>query len=276
METKYSVLMSVYKKEIPEYLKLSVDSMLNQTVKPEQIVLVEDGLLTEELDDVISQYKTEYPELFTIVTLKKNQGLGKALNEGFKHCRNELVARMDTDDISYLERCEKQLVEFSKDSNLGIVGGHTSEFYYSPKEVVSQRIVPTEYESILKFSKTRSPFNHPAVMYKKSEVLAVGGYPPLKRKQDLGLFINMLACGTKAININEPVIYYRSDEENYRRRKTWNNCKTYIEVIYKSWRTGYSSIMDLMFVVVTQVGMYLAPMPILKFVSDNVLRKNTK
>lgn len=272
METNYSVLMSVYTKEKPDHLIASVDSMLNQTIQPEQIVLVEDGPLTEELYLVISRYEFEYPEIFTVVKLKNNQGLGAALNVGFKHCRNELIARMDTDDISYPDRCEKQLVVFSEDTELGIVGGHTSEFYTNPDEVVSHRIVPTEYEDILKFSKRRSPFNHPAVMYKKSEVLAVGGYPPLKRKQDLGLFINMLANGTKAINIDEPVIYYRSDENNYQRRKTWNNCKSYINVIYKSWKMGYSSTMDLIFVIFSQVGMFLSPTWLLKITSDHLLR----
>ena len=97
---KYSVLMSLYIKEKPEYLEQSIDSMLNQTVKPDEIVIVEDGPLTDELLDVLKKYKNEHPRIFNIVKSKKNLGLGLALNLGLKNCKNELVARMDTDDIS--------------------------------------------------------------------------------------------------------------------------------------------------------------------------------
>ena len=106
--------MSLYKKEHPEYLRLALDSMINQTVKPDEIVLVEDGPLTEELYAVLKEYKEKYPELLHVVVNKKNLGLGLALNVGLKACRNELVARMDTDDISKPDRCEKQLRFFMK------------------------------------------------------------------------------------------------------------------------------------------------------------------
>ena len=106
---KYSVLMSVYFKDDADNLRLAIDSMLNQTVKPEQYVVVEDGKLTSELNTVIDEYENQYPELFTIVKIAQNKGLANALNEGIKVCRNELVARMDADDISLPERCEKEL-----------------------------------------------------------------------------------------------------------------------------------------------------------------------
>ncbi len=113
---KYSVLMSLYKKEHPEYLRLALDSMLNQTVKPDEIVLVEDGPLTPELYAILD----EYPMLHRVKN-EKNLGLGLALNEGLKVCRNELVARMDTDDISKPDRCEKQLRRFEEKPELAIV-----------------------------------------------------------------------------------------------------------------------------------------------------------
>jgi glycosyltransferase involved in cell wall biosynthesis len=101
--------MSIYYKENPDFFKVSVESMLNQTLKPEQIVIVKDGKLTEALDEIINEYTSAQPNLFTIVSLEENVGLGLALNEGLKVCRNELVARMDTDDISLPERCELQV-----------------------------------------------------------------------------------------------------------------------------------------------------------------------
>src|SRR5690554_5871476 len=120
--------MSVYYKENPEYFKESIESMLKQTLPPDEIVIVKDGKLTDELEEVISYYCSAVPGLFTIVQLEENVGLGKALNEGLKVCKNELVARMDTDDISIETRCEKQLLRFSENKNLSVIGTGVSEF----------------------------------------------------------------------------------------------------------------------------------------------------
>lgn len=129
---KYSVLMSLYKKEHPEYLRLALDSMINQTVKPDEIVLVEDGPLTDELYQVVEEYK----HYLKLVINEKNLGLGLALNEGLKECRNELVARMDTDDISKPNRCEKQLKRFEENPSLAIVGSHIDEFVGTDRKSV--------------------------------------------------------------------------------------------------------------------------------------------
>ena len=177
---KYSVLMSLYKKEQSEFFRLALDSMINQTLKPDEIVLVEDGPLTPDLYAVIDEYTGKYPDLFTIVKNETNLGLGLALNEGLKVCRNELVARMDTDDISKPTRCEKQVKRFMEKPDLSIVGAHIDEFSGDKSNVISQRKVPTTSTAIYDFAKRRSAFNHPAVMYKKSAVLKNGGYSNLR------------------------------------------------------------------------------------------------
>src|SRR5699024_10650755 len=128
MNQKYSVLMSLYDKEKPDYLSQSLDSMINQTVKPDEIVLVLDGPVNIGLQEILSVYKKKYPEVIKIVPLDKNLGLGLALNEGIKVCKNELIVRMDTDDISYKNRVEMQLKEFNNDPKLDILGTLTSEF----------------------------------------------------------------------------------------------------------------------------------------------------
>ncbi|MGX7107178.1 glycosyltransferase [Hutsoniella sourekii] len=268
--------MSLYIKEQPSYFKKSIESMLNQTIKPEEIVLVVDGPLTAELDSLVSYYRNQYKKLMTVVKLEKNKGLGLALNEGLKVARNELVARMDTDDISYLDRCEKQLEIFRQNNSIDVVGTLTSEFYESPDQVISTRLVPEHHNDIEKFSKTRSPFNHPTVMYRRSSVLAVGGYRNILRNEDLDLFIRMIIEGYKMYNIQEELLYFRSDINNYKRRKSWSNNKNYIKVIINSYKIGHSSLFDLLYVLMTQVGMYLAPMWLLKLISDNYLRKKVK
>jgi glycosyltransferase involved in cell wall biosynthesis len=265
--------MSVYHKENPEFLRISIESMLNQTLKPDEIVIVKDGELTKELDEVIDFYASKYLDLFTIVSLSKNVGLGLALNEGLKVCRNELVARMDSDDISLSNRCELQVNEFNKNSNLSICGTMINEFYDDPDKIVSSRIVPTKHKDIVKFAKRRSPFNHPTVMYKKSEVIKCGGYQDIKRKEDIDLFGRMLSQGCIAMNIDKALLLFRSNEDNFKRRKSWKNCSSYIAVIYSFWKKGFSGIIDLIIVIIGQMVMFLSPLWLLKILSNTLLRK---
>lgn len=273
VDKKYSVLMSVYTKENPEYFKSSIESMVNQTLLPEEIVIVKDGPITLELDKIIDHYELNYDGLFTIVALKENVGLGKALNEGLKKCRNELVARMDTDDISLVNRCELQVGEFIKDKNLDIVGSNIDEFYNTPDKIISSRIVPTDHDEILKFSRRRNPFNHPTVMYRKSSVLRNGGYGDFRRNQDLDLFVRMLNNGCKAKNINQSLLLFRANKDNLIRRKSWEKCRSYISMIYSFWRNGYSSLIDLTVVAFSQIVIFISPTWVLEWISSKYLRK---
>lgn len=265
--------MSVYEKEDPDYVKQSIDSMLDQTLSPNEIVIVKDGELTEELDQIIETYQSSNSDLFTIVPLSENLGLGRALNEGLKACRNELVARMDTDDISIPERCEIQVQKFRENSEFSIIGSNIDEFYDDPDEIVSSRIVPAEHKDILRFSKRRNPFNHPSVMYKKSDVMEQGGYGDYRRNQDLDLFVRMLNNGCIAGNIQQSLVLFRADKDNFKRRKSWEKCRSYIGMIYNFWRKGYSSLIDLIIVAVSQIVIYLAPTSFLEWLSNNYLRK---
>ncbi|WP_424475219.1 glycosyltransferase [Oceanobacillus kimchii] len=272
-EKKYSVLMSIYEKENPKFFKLSLESMIKQSLPPSEIVIVKDGKLPEKLERVIEKYQISYPNLFSIVPLKKNVGLGKALNEGLKVCKYELVARMDTDDISTSKRCELQVNEFITDSNLTIIGSNIDEFYDNPDQIVSSRVVPSQHKEILKFAKRRNPFNHPSVMYKKTEVLQCGGYGDFRRNQDLDLFVRMLHNGCIGKNIDESLLLFRANEDNLKRRKSWTKCKSYTAMIYNFWRKGYSSLWDLLVVTASQVIVLVAPASFLEWLSNNYLRK---
>lgn len=261
--------MSLYRKEHPEYLRLAIDSMINQTVKPDEIILVEDGPLTDELYSVVEEYK---PYLNVVVN-KTNLGLGLALNEGLKACRNELVARMDTDDISKPDRCEKQLNRFVEKPELSLVGSHIDEFIGTPDNIISKRRVPITSEKIYEYAKKRSAFNHPAVMYRKSSVLAEGGYSNLKRNQDVDLFGRMLFKGYKAENIDEALLWFRSSDELAARRKSWENTKSYITTIKRFWKMGYSSFSDFAIVALAQTGMFIMPTRLQTWVYKKFLRK---
>lgn len=217
---KYSVLMSVYRKEKPEYLKESIISMLNQTIKPDEIVLVKDGPLTAELDAVIDKFKSS--NLIKVVPLDQNVGLGKALNIGLEKCKNELIARMDTDDISINNRCEKQLELFLKNDNLSVVGTAIAEFIGDPENVVAYKDVKTSHKDILNNIKFRNPINHPSVMFKKNDVLSVGNYKHWNLNEDYYLWLRMAHQGFLFQNINESLVKMRITDETYLRRGGWD------------------------------------------------------
>lgn len=214
---KYSVLMSVYVKEKPEYLMLALDSMLNQTVKPDEIVLVEDGPLTDELYAVLDEYAQKDVPLCRVRN-EKNLGLGLALNVGLQACRNELVARMDTDDISKPDRCQKQLQYIIQNPEVSIVGGQIEEFIDSTDNVVGKRLVPTTDTELQKYLQKRCPFNHMTVMFKKSEVEAVGNYQDWFWNEDYYLWIRMALAKQVFGNLEDVLVSVRVGKEMYSRR----------------------------------------------------------
>lgn len=266
---KYSFLMSVYAKENPNYLVSSIDSMINQTIKPDEIIIVEDGPLTEDLYKVLDSYGKKIKRIKN----DNNLGLALSLNKGLNSCRNNLVARMDSDDISKNDRCEKQLKFFKNNPNVDIVGTWIEEFADSISNIVSIRKVPCEYSDIYNYAKRRSAFNHPTVMYKKDKVLQNGGYSNLRRNQDVDLFGRMLFSGCKAANIGESLLYFRTDNNLFKRRKSWENTKTYINTIKKFWKMGYSSYLDYLIVLFAQTCMFILPTKLQNLVYSYLLRK---
>lgn len=228
MTDNYSVLMSVYYKEKTEYLKEAIDSILNQTVKTDDFVIVCDGPLTEGLDKVIADYVKTYSGLFTVYRLSRNIGLAKALNNGILQCKNELIARMDSDDISAPDRIEKQIAAINE-KKADIVGANIIEFVGNINNTGNSRIVPEKNEDIITFAKKRSPFNHPTIMYKKSAVIAAGFYEDYRFFEDYNLWATMLNMGYKGYNIQENLLYMRGGEEMYKRRGGFS----YVGCIYR-------------------------------------------
>ena len=193
----FSVLMSLYLKEKPEYADACFQSLLRQTVPASEWVIVEDGPLNAEMYALLDRYQEAHPGLIRRVSLSENKGLGLALREGVPQCSYDLIARMDTDDIAREDRFEIQLNAFELNPQLDIVGSQIDEFEDSPDIIVARRVVPTDHESIAQYQKRRDGFNHMTVMFRKEAVLKAGNYQPCPLMEDTYLWVRMIQSGAK-------------------------------------------------------------------------------
>ena len=246
----FSVILSIYYKESPLFLRESLDSLFSQTVCPDEVILVKDGPIGDELDNVIDSYVTRYPYL-KVLSLVTNRGLGKALNEGLKYCSHELVARMDTDDIAKSNRFERQLDIFEKYSEIDVVGAWIDEFEGDVSHVISTRKLPEWHDEIVHFAKLRNPINHPVVMFKKEAVLAAGGYQHFPFFEDYYLWIRMLLNGAKFYNIQESLLYFRFSPEMFKRRGGWKymiNELHFLQMMRQMHFISFSQFMQNLFV----------------------------
>jgi len=270
---EYSVLMSVYHKEKPEYLKQAIESIQAQTLPTNNFVLVCDGPLNDALDRVIVAKQQEMGAVLNVVRLAKNGGLGNALNEGIKHCKNELVARMDSDDIAYPDRCERQIAVFNTHPEVSICSGIVEEFTTDPNIVDTRRVPPEINAEIVEFAKKRNPFNHPCVMYKKTAVEAAGSYQDFYLLEDYYLWLRMLMAGYQGYNIQEPLLHMRAGSEMYLRRAGWKYAKTQEKLFKLMKDSGFIRNGQYIKSCVIRSGSALAPNWLRKFMFEKVLRK---
>lgn len=267
--SEYSVLMSVYYKEKPDNLRESIKSIYSQSVKSDDFILVCDGPLTKELDDVIHECKTD---CLKVIRLNENSGLGNALNIGMKYCKHDLVARMDSDDISFPDRCAKELQILEHNPEIGLVSGNILEFNGNIDNVIGKRLVPECDREIRKFSKRRNPFNHPAVMFRKADVIKAGGYSeeyPLL--EDYYLWIRMLINGTKCYNIQSDILYMRTSDELYARRGKQNTKSLYR---FYSWmlKMKWCNNIDILLGAIPQIVLSILPNALRTMVYKSVRR----
>lgn len=270
-KTKVSVLMSIYFKEKPEYFRESLESILNQTYFPDEIVLVKDGPLTDELEKVIEKYKEKLN--IKTVPLEKNVGLGLALREGILHCSNEIIIRMDTDDIMHPDKIFEQVNIFNKDENVILVGTNGIDFNKNKEDVLSNRILPEKNEKILKFSKRRCPFIHAGIGFKKSYVLKAGSYQNCLWFEDYDLFLRMLKLG-KGYNVQKNLLYIRSNQDVYKRRGGILYIKREIKALTKFYKDGNMNLYYYLTNIIIRFGVRICGNNLRMFVYKKLLRKN--
>ena len=202
----FSVLMSVYSAESPQYLTECLQSLAEQTMTADEVVLVEDGPISAELSEVISLFKKKLNIIS--VCLNKNSGLAAALNIGLKSCSFDLVVRMDTDDVSVSNRFEKQIKFMNDNPDIAVSSGFVEEWSEDMSKKLDVRCLPSSHAEILLFSKYRSPMSHPAVIFRKEAVLRAGGYPSLY-PEDYPLWCTLLSKGYKMANLQEVLVRMR-------------------------------------------------------------------
>lgn len=270
----YSVLMSVYIKEKPEYLKRSIESILGQTICTNDFVIIKDGPITKELNKLLEKYASKY-DCIHVYGYKTNRGLGYALNYGLNQCINELVARMDSDDIALPERCERELNLFNGHPNLDIVGTDIYEFTDEEDNITGLKKMPVSQEEIRKYARRRNPFNHPTVMYKKSSVIKYGGYQEGQRGEDIELFTKMVFGGCVCTNINEPLLKYRAISDQFDRRTSKTDTDAVIRVIKNNYKKGYIGLSDYLYVFAIQTAGRVVPNSIGKPIYKKLFRSNS-
>ena len=212
-----SVLMSLYAKENPDYVRKAVMSMITQTRRPDEIIIVEDGPLTEDLYHVLEDVKNSSDVPVRSVQLKQNSGLGIALLEGLKACSQEYTARMDADDIAHEDRLEKEYAYLSAHPDVSAVGSWIAEFE-TEGEILRQKTMPCSYEEVYEYGKMRNPINHMTVMFRTEDVRKAGGYRHFPSLEDYDLWSRMLAKGMKLENIPEVLVDMRLGENFAARR----------------------------------------------------------
>ena len=267
----FSVLMSLYAREQPEYLRQCLASLAAQTLPPNEIVLVYDGGLPESLEAVVVSFSGSLP--LKIVRLPQNVGLGRALNAGLQACAHEWVCRMDTDDICHPERFARQLAFVAAHPQLGVCGSQIDEFEHTPADAAHSRRVPCEHGEIARFAKSRNPINHMTVCYRKSAVLAAGNYQHAPLYEDYDLWVRMLLNGCRFANLPEVLVYARAGDEMYRRRGGCAYAKNELAMQRRFYRAGFLSTAQWAKNVLLRLPVRLLPNGVRQWVYRVLLRK---
>ncbi len=255
----FSVVLPTYHGDDPDTLAVAIQSLANQTRSPDELLIVEDGPLTEELTETISKQAETFPGIVRTHRISTNQGLGNALRVGVEQSSNDLVARMDADDISVPARFEQQIDFLHNNPEVDIVGGQIEEFDTNPDEPIASREVPTTHDGIMKMARHRSPMNHATVMFDKDVVLEAGNYRAVDRMEDYGLWIRMLLNGARFANIPAVLLKVRAGENMHGRRGGWEYAREEVRIQTQFYRQGFTTLPEFLFNVTTRTTLRMLP-----------------
>ena len=270
---KFSVLMSIYQKEKSEHLDVCLESISNQTLLPNEIVLVEDGPLTKELNHIIQKWK-EKIKIIKSIKLEHNSGFAIALNAGLKACSHNIIARMDTDDFCVHERFEKQISYFKEHSEIDILGSHIAEYDETFEKMLHYHYFPLTHKKIYKYGKLRNPFHHATVVFKKSVILELNGYPhKLRKMQDYALWGKLLASGFITANYDDILVKVRAGDQLYKRRRGLEYIRYEIQTLKYMKDVGYLNFFEYLFNLSFKTIVRILPISFIKIIYEKLLRQ---
>lgn len=268
-----SILMSVYKEDNASFLNEALVSIFHQSLPPNEVIIVKDGPLTGELNELVNLFQIKYPKTIKIVALPNNVGLGNALRLGLKHCTNEFVARMDSDDISIFDRFRTQMDFLLSNPGISALGSTVEEFAEVAGDLKRYRKAPVGEKKIKKYSKYRNPLNHPSVMFRRSDVIVSGSYIDIPLFEDYFLWVRMLLNGFLLENIDVPLLYFRVGNGMVGRRHGWDYMKKEVVFLSKISKLGFLNKKEYILSIILKLPVRLMPKKILEFIYSCFLRK---
>jgi len=269
----FSVLLSVYQKERPDFLRHSLESLLTQTRMPKEIIIVKDGRVGEELNNVIESFRTKREGLLKVVGYDENRGLGQALDFGMQHITTSYVARMDTDDVAVPTRFEEQMSFLESHPDIDILGSSIAEFKDDPQHPLRARHVPEQHEMIREKARLSNPMNHMTVVFKREKVVEAGGYQHAPYFEDYDLWVRMLMGGMKFHNLKRLLVLARVGNDMVGKRHGLQYTKFEAAHFRKMYGYGFINSFGLIKALVLRVPLRLLPKTLLMSIYSVILRK---
>ena len=275
--TNFSILISIYFKEQPQHFNSCMQSIWDhQTLKPSEIIIIEDGPLTAELDQIIAEWQEKIGAILKITKLPQNVGTGKAKNIGLQQCSHDIVCIVDTDDISVSDRFEKQVKALSENQEVVICGGQIVEFVSNIDQPSGIRKVPLSNEDLSKYAERQSPFNNMTIAYRKSKIVEVGGYQHHLWMEDYNLFLRVIAKGYKIQNLNDVLVYARIDNGMHARRKGFEYIKSEKQLLNLKKELGLQNPIHANMLFLIRSAFRLMPSSLLVIIYNTFLRKKVE
>jgi glycosyltransferase involved in cell wall biosynthesis len=273
-DAPFSVAFTTFRKDDPDELSTALDSVINQTVSPSEVVLVKNGPVPQALDTVIDSIREAHPGLLSITELPHNRPRGEARQISIEECRHDLVALMDTDDIAVPNRFRLQLEYLREHPTVDVVGGYAAEFDTDPDEPYAVRSVPLEPETVAKKARFRSPLNQPTVMARRRAILDAGGYRPLHLMEDYDLWMRMLGNDATIANVPEVLVKFRAGSEMYRRRGNLRYARAELNLQCDFYKNNFTTLPVLLLNLCTRVPLRILPNRVREFVYRYARRAN--
>ena len=268
---KFSALLSIYKGTTSADLSKCLSSLLLQTLRPDEVLVIKDGPISKGVENCLKHYNQQLP--LRTLEYPINRGLGPALQEALPHCKNDIVARVDTDDVCVPDRFLKQITYLQEHRTISVVGGALLEHYDSDRAHSVIRSAPTNHRRLTRYAKQRNPLNHPTVMFRKTDVLSSGGYEKCDLFEDYYLWVKMIIHGYRLANLPDILVETDVNPDYFRRRGGLDYIRYEIQLAEKLRRLEFFTRLDKYRFIVSRLPLRLSPWRLRRRIYELLLRK---